>query len=106
MCSANLSRRGQHDRRSAPSCGGGGGVALRNNALKELGEAETQGWESAADDLREYWMKRGRIAITSYLARMAEAGWVMERDVPVSNKAEEWWHGWNACRAAMLGKGE
>lgn len=50
-----------------------------------------------------------RIAITAYLATMAEAGWVMVRDVGEM----DWRHtegaaqgfkvnGWNACRAAML----
>lgn len=59
-----------------------------------------------------------RVAIDSYLATMAEAGWVMVRDVgeakdalPRLEDASEWEFGhdvgWNACRAAMLrGKGD
>lgn len=50
-----------------------------------------------------------RVAITAYLATMAEAGWVMVRDAGERSHHEldsnyEWHRdeGWNACRSEML----
>ena len=42
-----------------------------------------------------------RIALAREL--LEGTGRVVARDVPVSNKAEPWWSGWNACRGSMMG---
>ena len=75
-------------------------------------------WASLWDNQRVKWRANAETQITAYLATMAQAGWVMVRDVEV--KTERQWiagplslreasvqdlgrdDGWNACRAAML----
>lgn len=54
-----------------------------------------------------------RAAIDAYLSHIAAAGWVMVRDAGIrgsglhrgrNNRASGYDDGWNACRAAMLGR--